>query len=72
MREAEQVLSLVGDIYDAALDPMLWTDMLPVIGELVGGQAGGLVSKDSVGKAGRQSYRGGGDNKFTDRWTNFS
>jgi DNA-binding CsgD family transcriptional regulator len=61
MREAEQVLSLVGDIYDAALDPTLWTDALPAIGEFVGGQGGGIVSKDSVSKASAPHYHFGVD-----------
>jgi hypothetical protein len=61
MPEAEQVLSLVGDIYDAALDPTLWTDALPAIGEFVGGQGGGIVSKDSISKASSPHYHFGVD-----------
>src|SRR5262245_40711330 len=48
MQTDQQLSRLVGKIYDAALDPSLWNDVLPEIGEFVGGQAGGIVSKDSV------------------------
>jgi DNA-binding CsgD family transcriptional regulator/PAS domain-containing protein len=61
MREADQVLSLVGDIYDTALDQALWADVLPAIGEFVGGHAGGIVSKDSISKAGTPHFAFGVD-----------
>jgi hypothetical protein len=43
---------LIGRIYDAALDPALWTGVLVQIGEFVGGEAGGILAKDSISKAG--------------------
>src|SRR5690349_2812830 len=39
MSEAEPVLSLVRDIYDAALDPALWGDVLGKARDFVGGSA---------------------------------
>jgi DNA-binding CsgD family transcriptional regulator/PAS domain-containing protein len=50
---------LIGDIYDAALDPALWTDVLASITDFVGGQAGGLLSKDPVSKLGHAYYHVG-------------
>jgi DNA-binding CsgD family transcriptional regulator/PAS domain-containing protein len=39
----DKVLSLVADIYDAALDDGRWTDTLGSIVDLAGGRSGGLV-----------------------------
>jgi DNA-binding CsgD family transcriptional regulator/PAS domain-containing protein len=59
MREHEQLSSLIGDIYDAALDPSLW---LPVLGKArgyVGGSSSALYSKDAVRKSGKLHYQEG-------------
>jgi len=45
MREDEKLRSLIGTIYDAALDPALWTDALARTADFVGGEAAGLCSK---------------------------
>ena len=45
MREYEKLTDLTGDIYDAALEPTLWTGVIAEITDFVGGQAGGLISK---------------------------
>ena len=37
MSEAEQLASLIGDVYDAALDPALWLDVLAKSARFVGG-----------------------------------
>jgi DNA-binding CsgD family transcriptional regulator len=50
MSEDNELSCVVGSIYDAALDPTLWTDALAKIAEFVGGQAGALGSKDMVRK----------------------
>jgi DNA-binding CsgD family transcriptional regulator/PAS domain-containing protein len=50
MSEDNELSCVVGSIYDAALDPTLWTDALAKIAEFVGGQAGALGSKDMVNK----------------------
>ena len=42
MSEDHELSCVLGSIYDAALDPALWTDALAKIAEFVGGQAGAL------------------------------
>ena len=61
MREDERFTHLVGNIYDAALDSALWTDVLAKIADFVGGQAAGLLSKDSVSRFGNAYYHVGVD-----------
>jgi DNA-binding CsgD family transcriptional regulator len=53
MTQLEQALSFIGDIYDAALDPSLWPDVLKNISAFVGGPASALVSNDLAAEAGR-------------------
>jgi hypothetical protein len=48
MSEAEQMLSLVGDICDAALEPGRWSDVLERTSSFVGGAGASLVSLDVV------------------------
>lgn len=48
MREYKKIARLVGDIYDAALDSAQWTDVLTRVADFVGGQAGGIISNNSV------------------------
>jgi DNA-binding CsgD family transcriptional regulator len=50
MREVEPILSLVGDIYDAALEPARWGDVLGKARDFVGGCAAVLYSKDASRK----------------------
>ena len=56
MGEVEQVSSLIGDIYDAALDPLLWEGVLAKSSQFVGGPAAGLFSKDAASKTGNAAY----------------
>jgi DNA-binding CsgD family transcriptional regulator/PAS domain-containing protein len=51
MSEAEPVLSLVRDIYDAALDPALWGDVLGKARDFVGGSAAALYSRNATEKS---------------------
>jgi DNA-binding CsgD family transcriptional regulator len=51
MSDAEQLSTLTGNIYDAALDQSLWVDVLRKSARFVGGQAAGLLSKDAVSKS---------------------
>src|SRR5262245_55852209 len=46
MDEAEQVSALIGGIYDAALDPTLWTEVLEKTCNFVVGVAAALQSHD--------------------------
>ncbi len=59
MRQAEQVLSLVGDIYDAALDPALWADVLGHARDFIGGSAAVLYSKDTTRRSANIWYDDG-------------
>jgi DNA-binding CsgD family transcriptional regulator/PAS domain-containing protein len=60
MPEPEQVLSLVGDIYDAALDPALWPDLLGKTRDFLGGSAAVLYSKELARKNASIYYDDGG------------
>lgn len=63
--EEEQGLTqLIGDIYDAALNSSRWVAVLAKITKFVGGQAAGLLSKDSVSKSGNIHYQVGLDPCF--------
>jgi hypothetical protein len=59
MDEAERLLALIGDIYDAILDPSLWPRVLEQAGRFVGGSAT-LFSKDACSKSGSVHYDDGG------------
>ena len=50
LSEAESISLLIGRIYDAALDPSLWTDVLQKIAGFVGGSASNLFAEDSVSR----------------------
>ena len=52
---------LIEDIYDAALAPARWNDVVVGINEFVGGQATGIFSKDVISKSGLTHYFCGAD-----------
>src|SRR5258707_794800 len=52
---------LIEDIYDAALEPALWSEVVVSIKDFVGGQACGLFSKDAISKFGVTHYYCGAD-----------
>lgn len=56
----EQLSALIGDVYDAALDPTLWPVALAGTSRFVGGPATGLYSKDATRKSGNIYYDDGG------------
>ena len=60
MLHVEQVASLIGDVYDAALDPSLWVSVLHKARMLVGGSAAALFSKDATRKSLNVYYDDGG------------
>lgn len=60
---------LIGNIYDTALDPALWTDILAQITRFVDAQAAGLISKDTVSKAGNTHYYYGVDPHYIDLYS---
>src|ERR1700749_1307220 len=47
MNPDENLLSLIGEIYDCTLNPESWNNVLPRIGAFVGASAGGLFVHDS-------------------------
>ena len=56
MPEAEELSALIGDIYDAVLEPTLWPRVLPRSAQFVGGPAASLFSKDAARKSGDYAY----------------
>ena len=64
MKEDQGLTQLIGDIYDAALDSSRWTSVLAKIACYAGGQAAGLLSKDSISKTGNIHYQSGVDPYF--------
>ena len=56
MVDVDLVSHLIGDIYDAALDSALWTDVLEQTCQFVGGTAASLYSKEVVARQGAARY----------------
>ena len=67
MRNDEQLSALIGDIYDAALDPALWVDALAKCARFVGGPAALLVSRDTADPSHSAAYYSGFDPHFKQR-----
>jgi DNA-binding CsgD family transcriptional regulator len=61
MRGPKKISDLIEDVYDAALEPARWNDVVVGINEFVGGQACGVFSKDSISKSGVTHYYCGAD-----------
>jgi DNA-binding CsgD family transcriptional regulator/PAS domain-containing protein len=59
--EAKRVSRLIGDIYDASLDPALWPSVLEKICSFVEGQYCVLYSQDAMSKTGYFSFSWGDD-----------
>ncbi len=59
MREHDKLPDLIGDIYDASLEPALWTSVLASIMDFVGSRSCALVLKDPVSKLGDIKYHVG-------------
>jgi DNA-binding CsgD family transcriptional regulator/PAS domain-containing protein len=59
MHDPERISTLIGDIYDAALDPTLWVSVLGKATAFVGGHAAALAWKDAVRKRGDSYYDDG-------------
>ena len=56
MHESERLSTLVGTIYDAALDPSLWIKALDGTKDFVSGEGAGLAWKDAVANRGECEY----------------
>jgi DNA-binding CsgD family transcriptional regulator len=65
MDEAEEVSQLIGDIYDAALDPASWPQVLEKTCHYVQGVASVLLSQDSVERSAEFHFSWGDDPEFT-------
>ena len=50
--EANRLWQLIGDVYDAAIDPGAWPDVLGNAARFVGGSSGALYWKDAASKTG--------------------
>ena len=51
MREAEELSRVIGDIYDASLDPGLWPNAIESICGYIGAASASLHSQDSISRA---------------------
>lgn len=63
--EAQRVSNLIGDIYDASLDPDRWTHALEKTCQFVGGCAASLLSHESVARRGQFYFSWGDDPVYT-------
>jgi DNA-binding CsgD family transcriptional regulator len=61
MQSDENLLRLIGGIYDCVLNPESWNDILPRIGAFVGGSAGGLFAHHPASRSGDIYYQFGTD-----------
>jgi DNA-binding CsgD family transcriptional regulator/PAS domain-containing protein len=61
MDQAEHFSSLVGEIYDAALDASLWNDVVREAGRFVGGSAAAIFAKSPTALDGSVYYQWGID-----------
>jgi DNA-binding CsgD family transcriptional regulator len=59
MDQADQLAGLVGDIYDAALDSSLWSEVLDKAAHFVGGSAAAIFSKSPIAGNGDVHYESG-------------
>src|ERR1700732_5093786 len=51
MREADELSRVIGDIYDASLDPALWPNAMECICDYIGAASASLHSQDSISRA---------------------
>jgi DNA-binding CsgD family transcriptional regulator len=65
MDEAERVSQLIGDIYDAALDPAQWTGVLEKTCRYVQGVASILLSQDAVNSSAEFHFSWGDDPEYS-------
>jgi DNA-binding CsgD family transcriptional regulator len=64
MHETERLSALIGDIYDAALDPTLWVGVLAKSAAFVGGPAASLYSRDVAKRTMAAAYQYGLDPRY--------
>ena len=61
MCELPDVARIIADIYDAALQPMLWENVLARVATLVQGHVSGILVKDPIRKCVEAHCHAGGD-----------
>jgi DNA-binding CsgD family transcriptional regulator len=61
MYDEQQLSTLIGEIYDAALDPSRWVEVLGKAARFVGGPAAALFFKSAASKTGAVAYDYGTD-----------
>jgi DNA-binding CsgD family transcriptional regulator len=61
MNQAEQLSGLIGDIYDAALDSTLWSEVVGKAALFVGGSAAAIYSKSPIAGNGNVYFESGTD-----------
>jgi DNA-binding CsgD family transcriptional regulator/PAS domain-containing protein len=61
MHDLDKFSSLIGRVYDAALDDSLWVEVIHRLVDFVGGSAGALFSKDAMNNRGNIYYESGTD-----------
>jgi DNA-binding CsgD family transcriptional regulator len=64
VNEAEEVSQLIGDIYDASLDPALWPVVFATATKYIGGSSTNLFSQDIVGAKSTIYFSAGQDSHF--------
>jgi DNA-binding CsgD family transcriptional regulator len=66
MDQVEQLPELIGEIYDAALDPSLWNDVVGKVARFVGGSAAVIVSKNPTAGNGNAYDESGTDPHYSE------
>jgi len=61
MYQPEKLSELISEIYDAALDPSLWSDVVGKAGRFVGGSAAAIFAKNPAAGNGNVYYEAGTD-----------
>ena len=56
MDQAKKLSELISEIYDAALDPSLWSDVVGRAWRFVGGSTAAIVSKDPAAGSGNAHH----------------
>jgi len=64
MAEVEEISRLIGDIYDASLDPALWPVVFAAATKHIGGSSTNLFSQDIVGAKSTIYFSAGQDSHF--------
>jgi DNA-binding CsgD family transcriptional regulator/PAS domain-containing protein len=64
MDDRERLSSLIGEIYDAALEPALWNEVLEKVAQFVGGSAASLFVKNAASLTGGVVYEHGTDAEY--------